>query len=238
VPRTVRLPGMDGGYDLLGDDAPPVEIGRVTWRYRLLADTRPQMEALRDTVKAMVRSGRQQLVMETSGGTQRWTYAKINNVGMPDSVVRRSERVQDVTLDFQVPHPRWFSTAASSPVVQACSGTNTTYTITTGGTAIAKATITVDPGATLTSGVIVQRLVSSVVIDEVDFNASLVASDLLVVDARALSVKKNGADAYGNTFSTKTPGWFRLVPGDNTIKVILVGAETASVSIAWDDTWI
>ena len=237
VPRTTRLPGMDGGFDEYGDDAAAHEIGRVTWRMFLHATTPAEMQAKRDAVMAMVRSGRATLTVETVGGGQRFTTARVNSIQMPDDVIARSHRTQQVTLDFQVALPRWYSVAGASPVTTACSGVLTDFTITNGGNADAQPVITIDPSVTLTSGVKVQRIVSSVVVDQVDYDASLLASDLLVVNCQSLTVTKNAVDAYGNVFSSNHPAWLRLLPGANTIRVVLVGAETASVAVAWDDTW-
>lgn len=238
VPRTVRLPGIDGGFDLLGDDPPPIEIGRITWRYRLLADSPAHMEALRDSVRAMLRYGRAQLVMETSAGQQRYTYAKLHNVQMPDAVTAPSDRVQDVTCDFQVITPRWYADSPDSPQAEACSGTSTTFTVTNAGNAIALPAFSIDPSTAISSaGVTIQRLVDAAVVDEVEFAAALLATDVLTIDAAALTVRKNGTDAYGNTFSASHPAWMRLLPGVNNLKVILSGGESAAVTITWDDTW-
>jgi hypothetical protein len=237
VPRTTRLPGMSGGFDEYGDDAAAHEIGRVTVRFWLHADTPAAMQGKRDAVRAMARYGRATLTTLDDYGVQRSTKARVNSIQMPDDVIARAQRTQQVTVDFQVALPRWYSTASSSPVTTACSGTATDFTITNNGNADALPIITIDPGATLTSGVKVQRIVSATVVDEVDYDASLVASDLLVINCQSLTVQKNSTDAYGTTFTALHPAWLRLLPGANSLRVVLVGAETASVAIAFDDTW-
>ena len=237
VPRTSRLPGMDGGYDEYGDDAAAGEIGNVRARFMLVAATAAAMQTARDAVMATARYGRATLTVETFAGGQRFTKARVNNIAMNSEHDAYSEKLCEVTVDFQVALPRWYSVAGASPVTTACSGVLTDFTITNGGNANAQPVITIDPSVTLTSGVKVQRIVSSVVVDQVDYDASLLASDLLVVNCQSLTVTKNAVDAYGNVFSSNHPAWLRLLPGANTIRVVLVGAETASVAVAWDDTW-
>ncbi|MCK6578120.1 MAG: phage tail family protein [Anaerolineae bacterium] len=238
VPRTDRLPGLDGGYDAYGDDPAPVEIGRVTWRFRLLAGSPAAMTLLRDQVRRMQSYGRALLTLEVDDGTQRWCYARVHNIQMADTVIAPSTRAQEVVIDWQVSDPRWYSTNADSPQVEACSGAATTFTVVNNGTAAALAKISIDPGTAISaSGLTVQRLVDSVAIDEAEYAAALLATDALVIDAQTLTVTKNGSDAYSNDFSANHPAWMRLLPGSNTIKVILGAAETADVTVEWDDCW-
>lgn len=237
VTRTVRLPGMDGGYDEYGSDRLASEIGNVRYRFMLVAETPSEMADLRDEVMALADLGITELTIETPAGDERWTWAKVNNISMPTQPDVYSDKMVEVTIDWQVTLPRWFSDSEDSPQVEACSGTDTTFMVANGGNAAAVPIFTIDPSTDLTSGITIQRLVSAVVVDEIDFDAALLASDVLVIDCKALAVKKNGSDAYGTAFSADHPAWLRLLPGDNTIKVILGGGESASVTVEWNDTW-
>ncbi|MCK6580366.1 MAG: phage tail family protein [Anaerolineae bacterium] len=238
VPRTDRLPGMDGGYNPLGADAFPSEIGTVRYRFVLVADTPAEMTIKIDAVLAMARYGRATLTAETHGGDQRFCYGTVNNVSLSVDADVYSDKIVEVIIDWQVSDPRWYSTSADSPQVEACSGASTTFTVVNNGTASALAKISIDPGTAISaSGVTVQRLVDSVAIDEVEYAAALLATDALVINAQTLTVTKNGSDAYLNDFSANHPAWFRLLPGDNTIKVVLGAAETADVTFEWDDCW-
>lgn len=238
VPRTERLPGMDGGYDAYGDGTAPSEIGTVRYRFVLVATTASEMAGKIDAVMGIVGYGRAKLTAETHGGDERWTWARVNNIHLPVGRDVMSNRQNEVTIDWQVALPRWYSTNGDSPQVEACSGTATTFTVVNNGTAAALAKISIDPGTAISAGgVTVQRLVDSVGIDEVAYAAALLATDALVIDAQTLTVTKNGADAYSNYFSANHPAWMRLLPGDNTIKVVLGAGETADVTFEWDDCW-
>ncbi|MDZ4770099.1 MAG: hypothetical protein SGJ24_13300 [Chloroflexota bacterium] len=238
VPRTERLPGVDGGFDAYGADAMANEIGAVRFRFVLVADSAAAMSAARDAVMGMASYGRALLTIETSAGASRWTYAKINNIAMPTEHDAFSDKIGEVTIDWQVAYPRWFATAVGSPSAIAASGTATSATVTAGGNAVALPVITIDPGTAISAaGVRVQRLVSAVVVDEIVYGAALLATDVLVIHCKGLTVRKNGVDAYSTAFTALHPAWLRLKPGANTIRVILGVGETASVSVAWDDTW-
>lgn len=239
VPRTDRLPGMNGGYDALGDDPFPAEVGSVRYRFVLVADTPAEMADKIDDVMEMSRYGRAVLTMETQGGDERFCSAKVNNIGLPIEADVYSERIVEVTVDWQVANPRWFSNSPDSPQVQACSGTNTTFTVTNDGNATATPIISIDPGVggISASGLTIQRIVSAVVVDEITYAAALLATEVLSINCQTLTVRKNGTDAYGTAFSADHPAWMRLLPGGNSIKVILGGGEIADVTFTFDDTW-
>lgn len=238
VPRVTRLPGMDGGFDEYGDDPAARDAATIRARFVLIADTPEDMADAHDAVMAMARYGRDVLTVETSGGDERWTYARVIDIAMPTGHDSVSDKLTEVTVDFQVALPFWYATSEDSPQTEACSGTSTTFIVTNAGNATAIPVITVDPATNLASGVTVQRIVSSVVVDEIDYDAALLSSDVLVIDCRSLTVRKNGSDAYGTAFTADHPAWMRLLPGSNSLKVILGGGESASVTVAWDDTWV
>lgn len=239
VPRVVKLPGMDGGFDEYGDDPPARETGAVRYRFVLTADSAAEMMQKHDAVMAMASYGRALLTVEAAPGEQRFTWAKVNNISAPIHSPAYTDRIVRVAVDFQVTLPNWFSDSPDSPQVEACSGTATDFTVTNAGNSIATPVITVDPSAGgLASGLVIQRIVSAQVVDEIEYDAALIGSDILVIDTKKLSVRKNDTDAYGSAFAADHPAWMRLLPGDNTIRVILGGGESADVTFTWDDTWI
>jgi hypothetical protein len=238
VPRTTRLPGLDGGFDNMGDAPAPNEIGFVRARLTLVASSAADMAARRDAVMAMMRAGRATLTAETFAGAMRYCMAKVNNINLPAVYDARSARIIDATVDFQVAYPRWYSAAAGSPVGISASGTLTDGTVTASGTAVAQPVITVTATTAISAGgLTIRRMVSSVVADEIVYAAALANADVLAINCQGLTVRKNGTDAYGAAFSAAHPAWLRLQPGANTIRVILGGGETATVSVAWEDTW-
>lgn len=239
VPRTMRLPGMDGGYDEMGDDAPPSEIGRVQIQMRYNATSGSAMQQTRDDLRGLAALGRQVLVIEPSGGTAtRWANAKINNVGISERMAAITDKVQEVSLDFQVADARWYSDNAASGTVAACSGTATDFSRANAGNATSRPVITLVAGtAALTAGATIKRLVGTVVADRIVYSGTVAAGGTLVVDCRALSVKIGGVDSYGTAFSADHPAWLRLEPGSNDYRVELAAGKTANVTFEWDDTW-
>lgn len=237
VTRAVRLPGMDGTFDEMGGDRNPSEAGDVRCRFALVAGTPDDMADQIDAVMAMAQSGRAALTIETQSGDQRWTWAKVNNISLPIEPDVYSARLVEVTVDFQVTLPVWFSTSADSPQTEACSGVATTFQVVNAGNAAAIPVITITAGAGgLADGVTLQQLAGSSP-DVIHDGEALAAGDVLVIDCRALTVTKNGADAYGVEFAAGHPAWLRLIPGSSQIKVALGASETASVKFEWDDTW-
>jgi hypothetical protein len=238
VPRTVRLPGASGGFDMLGADPLPSEIGTVRARFSLIADSAAAMRAARDAVMGMAGMGREHLVLEMHDGSQRWAWAKVNAIQMPAEHDSISARIAEVTVDWQVAYPRWFSAASGSPLVIAASGALTDAALTTSGTAVAQPIITLTATSAIgATGVRIRRMVGSITADELVYAAALANGDVLTFDCRALTVRRNGVDAYINGFSAQHPAWLRLHPGANIIRVVLGAGETAAVSVAWDDTW-
>lgn len=241
VPRTTRLPGMDGGYDEFGDDPAPSEIGRVNARLRLNASGGSAMQAARDELRGLAAIGRGSLVMQPSGGTAayapRWAWARINSVSIPEKMPIITDAVQDASIDWQVSDSRWYSMELVSPGGQECAGTATDFQGTAGGNAIAYPMITVTASGTLPNGFTLQRLVDAVVVDEIEYGEALDDEDEVVVDCRALSVTLNGAEAYGTAFVPLHPAWMRLLPGSNDLRVALNSGGSAEVTVEWYDTW-
>lgn len=245
VPRTLRLPGMDGGYDQFGDDPAPTEIGRITLRLKVaqdgmdLASQGSAMQALRDDLRALTGMGRQVLTIEPSGGTaQRWTWARANFVQINQKMPAISDRLSDFTIDWQAADPHWYSDNANSGTAVAASGTATDFTLNNGGNARTVPTLTLIAGtAALASGVTVRRLDGTAVVDEVSYGGTVSAGGTLVIDCRALAVRLGGADGYGTAFAYEHPAWLRLLPGDNDYRIILGSGQTASVTFDWDDAW-
>lgn len=245
VPRTVRLPGMDGGYDEFGDDPAPTEIGNVKFRLRVsqpgmdLTSQGTAMQALRDALRGLAAQGRQVLVIEPSGGTaQRWTMARINSVQASERLPAETDRIQDFVFDFQVSDPRWYSDNAASGTVEACGAGTTSFTRSNGGNALTVPVITVVAGtAALASGVTVRRVSGGTVLDRAQYAGTVAAGGTLVIDCRALSVTLAGSAAYGTAFSYDHPAWLRIPPGDNDYQVVLGAGQSADVTFEWDDAW-
>jgi len=234
-PLETVLPGLDGALDQGGAGA----AGRIEYRLRLAADSAAAMVTARDAIKGLARIGAAELVIEPSpGGAQRSTWARLIDAAIEEGYAAETHVRSEAVLTFAAPTPRWFSTAqpTGSGTAQACGGVLTEFTRTANGNAAAYPVIAVTAGSALTS-VKIQRIVSGAAVDEVAYMGAIGAGGLLVIDARALQVTRNGVDAYNAYFSALDPAWFRLMPGANTIRVILGAGESAAVSVTWKDCW-
>jgi hypothetical protein len=60
---------------------------------------------------------------------------------------------------------------------------------------------------------------------------------VLTVDARSLTVRRNGADAYTTVFAASHPAWLRLPPGSSSLRVSVGAGESVTVSVVWADAW-
>jgi hypothetical protein len=233
---------LSGGFDEFGDSKAPQEIGKVTFDFTLVATSRTEMTAKRDAVLKMADWGVQRLIAQPTDPMlpARWCYARINDINIPERLDMHTDLWQPVTINWQVPEPRWYGQGTESvpwgmfiwgeaawgsgaaPIV--CSGVQTNFTITTLGTATTRARITLvttAPSAQAQNPK-VQRLVSGLVVDEVAFAGTLSGTgDTLEINARSWQVTRNGSDAYNSSLSFLHPDWMRLLPGVNQMRIVL-----------------
>lgn len=114
VTRTIRLPDLSGGFDELGVEPAPTEVGSVKMKFLLLAETSAEVTQKRDAVRAMAGWGVRKLLVQPSDTSlpPRYTYARIQNIGTPENA-KKLATWQDVNIDFQVSYPRWMQDAGS-----------------------------------------------------------------------------------------------------------------------------
>lgn len=257
VTKTSRMPGMHGGFDELGTGPGLHEIGSVKaefwYEFTDMADARAKLDAL----KELGDKGVQKLFLQPMAGEERFAWARLDNLNLPQNVKNLPHRRMKVSFTFQVADAAWYSIGTEAwswgdgtlwgsgakwggeAAAQACSGTETTWTETPGGNATTQPRISIIVGSGQTAnGVTVQRLVRSVVVDEVKYAATLVAGDRLTINCRDYSVTLNGADAYGNDFSFEHPSWMRLEPGANDMRVLMDNSgDACSVYLRYYEVW-
>lgn len=251
VTRIVKLPGVDGGFDEYGSDRAARETGRITVSFMLIARDPEEMTALRDEVNKMAGFGVKRLFMRPTdpNAAERFCYARLNNINIPEQPAQRTNLWQPVTCIFQAGDPTWVTLGNEAPrwgefswgggalwgggAGTAVAGVQTDLTISHPGTAVVPARIVIECGASEScQNPTVQRIVDGQVVDEVSYTGTLVATDSLEINARALSVKKNGANAYTSAFDFTHPAWFRIEPGDNAVRVLFANAgDEATVKI-------
>lgn len=236
VTRTSRMPGVSGGYDAYGTMPAPGEVGNVRFDFTLVAISRGAMQTLRDAVNAMKRWGVQRLLVQFGDLGNRWAYARISSIQMTKQLGENTDLFQPVSVNFQVADPYWYSLAtetwlwgdgtewgaaswASIPTTTLSSLTNT-FTTTISGVfeTFPRMLITTGAGVSFTD-VTIERIVGGVTVDRVAYTGAVNQNSTLQINARALAVLLNGADAYTSAFTWLLPSWFRLEPGANSMKI-------------------
>lgn len=258
VPRTTRLPGLQGGFDEFGDEEAPAEIGKVTLDLNLFADARSDMTALLDALRAMKSWGKKRLYMQLddSGEDVRWCNARINHIQSPSDLKTLGVH-HHVKVIWQAPDPYWYTQGTEawswgdgtawgegapwggSATPQAVSGLQTDLTITPGGNArtLPRITIECGTGQTLQNPTI-QRIVDGVALDEISYTGTLSAGDQLLINCRKASVALNGVAAYDD-FTFNHPDFIRLYPGSNTLRVRLANAgDAGSVTVRYYEAYL
>lgn len=259
VPRVTRLPGVHGGFDHLGDGIAPMEIGNVRVSFYLATDDLGEMDALRDALTALLDWGKDLLWMQPDDRdeAERFCWARLNNIQMPQQEAKFTDVHQTVTLSFQVSDPHWYVPRMEGPLwgtvdwgdgskwggdaaLQTVSGTSTSLTAASNdGNAIAlpRVTFYVAAGQTLVNPRI-QRLKNALVVDEIGYEGTLVAGDILEINCREASLLLNKQDAYADRSDFLHPDWLRLEPGSNSLRVLTDSASSAGkVAVRWYDTY-
>lgn len=239
VPRTVRLPGLDGGYDEFGSDRAPGEIGSIRFSFWLQASTPAEMQGKRDALRRMADWGVQALTVEPEPGVaERWCFCRVQNMQLPEQFAQRTRLNQRVTITFQASTPRWYAASAESPYEAEAMGDEDSFALAVGGSATALPVITVLANTTLAGGIAVRLERNASTVDRVVFGDPVPSGDTLVIDCRALRVTLEGANAYSTDFTVDHPAWLRLAPGvETTVVVELGGGEDVDVTVEFDDTW-
>src|SRR5690606_17531087 len=115
VPQTVRMPGVSGGFDNYGSEAAPSEIGVVRLNFTLTddwvkvayseSDVAIAMHAARDAVVKMAAWGRMKLFRTIYGTTERFCWARVNNINMAQNDENNTHLWQPVQVVFQSSDP-------------------------------------------------------------------------------------------------------------------------------------
>jgi hypothetical protein len=255
VQRTVRRPGLDGGFDLWGAERLPKEVGSIQASWWLQAGDVGAMRGLLDEVKGLQWIGEQRLVMDPEDGTAtRFANAKVINIRAPWNVANAPHRQIRVDVSFQCAEPYWQTLGTGAPrwgqfrwgdgsrwgggTPVTVTGASTDLTVTVGGNAPTFANVVLQQGGgTSCENPTIQRIKDGVAVDEVAYAGTLSGTNQLVIDARANAVTLDGADAFGALTFTRNH-WLLLEPGDNTIRVQFDnGGDESDVTVRFVERW-
>lgn len=260
VPQTVRLAGLDGGWNEDGTRRSPSQIGQVTLNLYHATQDESQMDALRDALRAVAQYGEQKLVYQpTNGGRERFCRASLQYISDSRASEDTTRVLAQVSIYFQVMYPRWLDgqylpatlgdgfdlsdglTLGDNAFVINASGTETSTTVTNEGNADALVRISVvpvDDGSC--ENTTIERIVSSAVVDQVRYEGVLTGAgeevnipDELFIDGRRRIVELNAENAFNSNFSYLDRAFMRLAPGDNTIKVLFENSGDAATVRLW-----
>lgn len=240
VQRTQRLPGLSGGWRHAGSYPSGSEIGNIRVDFWLKADRPDLLQAALDELYRVRTFGLGRLYMRPLGSeVLRWVDCEVSSIQGPMAVRQRPDMQRRIQMTFQAPDPFWNEDGSEgawtwgggtlwgsgslwgdTAPVRSLPSTSNTFTESVPGAAITypRMTLTVPAGASCTNPKI-QRLESTTVVDEVAWTGTLNAGDSLEVNARTLSVMKNGTSAYSSSFTWLNASWMRLYPGDNSMRV-------------------
>lgn len=248
MPRTVRFPGADGGFWADGLGKATSEVGNIQFSVMLVSSTRAGMEALRDALNAIAGWGIGRLYAQPTDpeADERWAWCRPNNITMSERPAEHTDLFQKVQLSFQAVDPYWYTPGNltvwgdsewdagewTSDNLESISGT-ASYDTTqaNGGNALIHPAISILANDTCVNPRL-QRIVDAAVVDEVQYNGTLEADDVLAINCRALSVTLNGDDAY-DQLSFVHPEWLRLMPGNNTVRIKTDGNMDMDVTIGF-----
>ncbi len=188
-----------------------------------------------DRLRALVgRRGR--LWRRREDGALQWRLARLLRVQVEGNVERAAAVVAQTTATFEAAGATWKAAAGSSSTTAlTTSSTKTANVETLGNGPVEDAVITVTATGTITSF----RLYSTALGVDWTWTGSLTAGQSLVVDCGALTVRKQGVDAYSGfalNAGHTAAGWLPLAAGSNTL--LMVANQAGSCVITYYDQWL
>lgn len=258
VPQSVRLPGLDGGFDEFGREAAPSEIGNI--RADLIIDEPNPiaMQRERDALNGLARLGVQRLYLDMLDGSVRWTWARVNSIQMSDTYSRMTRAVLPVSINFQVVAPRLWTDAAGDAVwgagatwggglrwgggvgvAQLCSGASTSISAANNGNAIAYPTIYISTGTGQTTQnptLLRTDGLGGAVVESIAIVGTFGAHTTIKIDVARKLAYRQGADAY-SLLVARTGDWLTLPPGGNALVLAQQAGNDCTVRLRYQDSW-
>lgn len=245
VQKVTQIPGVSGGISEYGLSAPPRAIGNVQCLFQLIVDTtateaeqNAEMQLFKDKLGEMSSYGVKRLYKQPTDTSrdEMYCYASINRV----SYTETSNTQLSVQINWQVTNPVWYTSGTEAPAwgdgsfwgdglywgggapQNLASNQSTQFTITTNCNAevYPRIVITTPAGKTC-ENIAIQRIVGGVVVNEIQYNDIITDENQIIVNTRNNTVRKDGLSHYVSAFVYKNSEWFKLLPGDNNIRVLM-----------------
>jgi hypothetical protein len=246
VTKTVRMPGVNGGFSNLGLGRGLSPIGTVRADNWLTFNDFVEASDKVDSLRQMADWGLQPLFMQPLYGPVRWCWARLNDQQLQQDVHNVPHRQQKVPIVFEVPDPFWYSIGTeivwgggalwgAATSIWGGSGGSTSVTasgtisVTVGGNAFTFARIFVkNTSGAAASNLVIKRTVGSEVEDQVSYSGTIPTGTTLVIHPRRRRVLL-GTENMISEFDALNPDWMRLYPGANTLKVSVGGTVVVGI---------
>lgn len=256
IPNSTRLIGLDGGYNLDGRDRAKSSIGTLQASFLLEGDgTDADMTSKQRAIMQMLDWGESRLFKEFGDGVQVWTWATVTNILMPQRSDDLSYIWQDVQISWNCTKSRWYGKpdmlffedgwilddglALSTPKVdQVAVGNGDTITINNAGNATAGAYVRWDipTGVSVLNPTLIRRNEADEIVDQLIYLDTLVADDVVEMDARDHQTLKNLiVDPSYQKLSALTGAWLQFPPGTTTLEIN--GTFTGGDALLTLDCW-
>lgn len=195
---------------------------------------RQQVDALRGMVGKRASLWRRR----DDDGAQQWRTARLLGVQTKQDTERWAAEVAEINATFETAQAAWRAANAVTDSASLSANVTATKVVTALGNApVEDAVITMTAaGGTLTS---LRVRVTALGVDWT-WTGSLAAGQSLVVDCGAMTVRKQGADAYSGfvlNAGHTAAGWLPLAVGDNSVLLLTSGAG-GTCAISHYDQWI
>lgn len=233
-----QIPGADGGVDEFGMGRAPSNNGKITFGIYLISTTRTGMQPLRDALNVIRDWGAGQLYFQPTDTNliPRWCNCRVSDIQIGEERQKNTDLWQPVHMVFEG-EPFWYtpgnqilwdggevfdgSVDWDEGSFTAVTGSGS-FAVTNNGSAFTHGRFVAQvTGAQGFNQLYVRRLNSTGgIVDEVLLQTSLVQDDVVEIDPRKQWVLVNGHSHIAD-FTFRFPDWLRLLPGSNTIQVVL-----------------
>lgn len=252
--RLLSIDTPSGQYDLLGSKRAKRAPYTLPVSCKLYATTPASMQTQLDALKAL-RGKRDRLWMELYSGEFRWINARLVNInGMRNPKIAL---YQPLTLNFEITDQHWHGEHHAaitfdsgyyfdageyfdSGETYALDVSPKTLTINNGGNVTVDDVImTITAQTTAITLLVIKRKIGAITYEHLVYTGSIAATESLVIDCGALSVKNDGAgdsEHFARGSDHKSDEWLLLEDGDNTIEVTRTGGgATSSIDFQFYD---
>lgn len=253
--KTIQLAGMDGAYDFYGDGRAPSPKGKVTVGFRLIANSREEMDDQRDAIRLMQSYGTAKLYYQPTRASDpvRWTWAKALTPNIREDKSANTDLWQNVKISFECAEPVWWVDSyvgwtwgdgwkygdpghvwgGAGFVINAFDAGDPVVIPNDGNTeSIPHIVVSTGPGQSF-DGIAIQRLDGLFPVEQIQYNGKLLAGQILDIDGRKQSITVDGVPVWDDV-DIETTSFFHLLTGNNNVQVILGDSGEAAPSVAYD----